>query len=43
MTTEILLNTLYSKNSRVETNNRLTMFDMDFTNELGCVIFDEVH
>jgi len=43
MTTEILLNTLYSKYSKTETNNRLTMFDMDFTNELACVIFDEVH
>ena len=41
MTTEILLNTLYNKQST--TTSSLIDFDMDFDNELGCVIFDEVH
>ena len=40
MTTEILMNTLYIKQQ--PTNNQ-TMFEMDFHNELACVIFDEVH
>jgi superfamily II RNA helicase len=35
MTTEILLNTLYNK--------KMSEFKMDFNNELGCVIFDEIH
>jgi len=49
MTTEILLNTLYAKNrkenvkTKSNTNSSLTMFDMDFDNELACVIFDEIH
>jgi superfamily II RNA helicase len=50
MTTEILQNTLYRKchksNFDNETNMNmaaLSMFDMDIDNELGCVIFDEVH
>jgi superfamily II RNA helicase len=51
MTTEILLNTLYAKQKKPDyseepdknTNKSLTMFDMDFDNELACVIFDEVH
>ena len=42
MTTEILMNTLYAKQRKANTNN-LTMFDMDFDNELACVIFDEIH
>lgn len=40
MTTEILLNTLYAKNRISETS---AMFEMDFTNELACVVFDEIH
>ena len=40
MTTEILCNTLYYKNS---STNTLLDFDMDFENELACVIFDEIH
>lgn len=47
MTTEILMNTLYAKNQKEDIYfNKLvnlTMFEMDFHNELACVIFDEVH
>ena len=45
MTTEILMNTLYAKLNKENSDkaNSLTMFDMDFTNELACVVFDEVH
>jgi antiviral helicase SKI2 len=45
MTTEILMNTLYAKNRKANTNENssLTMFDMDFSNKLACVIFDEIH
>jgi superfamily II RNA helicase len=45
MTTEILMNTLYAKLNKelTEKSNSLTMFDMDFSNELACVVFDEVH
>ena len=45
MTTEILMNTLYMKKQKTETNPNpnLAMFEMDFENELACVIFDEVH
>ena len=49
MTTEILMNTLYAKNRKEDTNTEknknssLTMFDMDFSSELACVIFDEIH
>ena len=47
MTTEILMNTLYAKNRKeLENKNKnscLTMFDMDFSSELACVIFDEIH
>ena len=49
MTTEILMNTLYAKNRKEDTtgfNNNttsLTMFEMDFENELACVVFDEIH
>tara|TARA_Y200000002_G_scaffold349835_1_gene326742 strand:+ start:177 stop:2732 length:2556 start_codon:yes stop_codon:yes gene_type:complete len=44
MTTEILLNTLYNKQStNKESSSSLIDFSMDFENELGCVIFDEVH
>ena len=43
MTTEILMNTLYAKQRKGDNTNNLTMFDMDFDNELACVIFDEIH
>ena len=49
MTTEILMNTLYAKNRKDDTNGfknkttSLTMFEMDFENELACVVFDEIH
>jgi superfamily II RNA helicase len=57
MTTEILLNTLHTKNSlKIEptlttstTSTTLTTsvysntFEMDFNNELACVVFDEIH
>lgn len=42
MTTEILMNTLYAKKSANKTVPS-TMFEMDFDNELACVIFDEIH
>ena len=40
MTTEILKNTLYLK--RLKQVEDLD-FEMDFENDLGCVVFDEVH
>jgi superfamily II RNA helicase len=40
MTTEILLNKLYQLKSG-STNS--SSFEMDIENELGCVIFDEIH
>ena len=43
MTTEILMNTLYAKQRKGNNTNNVTMFDMDFDNELACVIFDEIH
>jgi superfamily II RNA helicase len=54
MTTEILMNSLYNKNKKAVTNiatdttatnnnTNLALFDMDFDNELACVVFDEVH
>jgi len=46
MTTEILLNSLYSKYQTQSSTNKnvlMPMFDMDFNNELLCVIFDEIH
>jgi superfamily II RNA helicase len=43
MTTEILQNTLYLQNYKNEQSNELLMFDMDMENDLGCVIFDEIH
>jgi superfamily II RNA helicase len=42
MTTEILLNTLYAKLRKTQTTG-IAYFEMDFENELGCVIFDEIH
>ena len=47
MTAEILQNTLYRKkqkdNPNMPNSSSLLMFDMDFDNELGCVIQDEIH
>lgn len=50
MTTEILMNTLYAKHRKDDVdspkfnnNSSLTMFEMDFENELACVVFDEIH
>jgi len=44
MTAEILQNTLYRKKQNNNGENKaLLMFDMDFDNELACVIQDEVH
>ena len=41
MTTEILRNTLFQK--KMKTDKDIMLFDMDIENELGCVIFDEIH
>ena len=43
MTTEILLNKLYQLKSKYSKINSSTSFEMDIENELGCVIFDEIH
>lgn len=47
MTTEILMNTLYMKKHKTTSNDNnnvnLALFEMDFNNELACVVFDEVH
>jgi superfamily II RNA helicase len=43
MTTEILLNKLYQINSKIPTPESNVSFEMDIYNELGCVIFDEIH
>lgn len=43
MTTEILLNKLYQLKSKSPKVNSSTSFEMDIENELGCVIFDEIH
>lgn len=47
MTTEILMNTLYMKKHKISSsdnnNVNLALFEMDFSNELACVVFDEVH
>jgi hypothetical protein len=44
MTTEILLNKLYQiKSTNSVQYNSSVSFDMDIENELGCVIFDEIH
>jgi superfamily II RNA helicase len=43
MTTEILLNKLYQiKSSNPDVKSSVS-FDMDIENELGCVVFDEIH
>ena len=43
MTTEILLNKLYQIKSSSPTNSSSISFEMDIENELGCVVFDEIH
>lgn len=43
MTTEILLNKLYQLKSSSQVPSSSISFDMDIQNELGCVIFDEIH
>ena len=43
MTAEILQNTLYKKKMASTNDTALLLFDMDFENELACVIHDEVH
>jgi len=47
MTTEILMNRLFQEtvgNDREEGKEKINLqFNMDIQNELGCVIFDEVH
>ena len=41
MTTEILRNTLLQK--KINSQKEILQFDMDFENELACVVFDEIH
>lgn len=43
MTTEILLNKLYQIKSNSPIPNSSISFDMNIENELGCVVFDEIH
>ena len=43
MTTEILRNTLLSKQNKNENENIPLQFEMNFNDELACVVFDEVH
>ena len=43
MTTEILLNTLYQIKSSYSAPASSISFEMDIQNELGCVVFDEIH
>jgi len=43
MTTEILLNKLYQLKSSSSIPTSSISFDMDIQNELGCVVFDEIH
>ena len=43
MTAEILLNKLYQINSKSTNDTSSVSFEMDFENELSCVIIDEVH
>jgi len=44
MTTEILMNALFIHNTKADPNNAKTLqFQLDIENELGCVVFDEVH
>jgi superfamily II RNA helicase len=43
MTTEILLNKLYQIKSNSPVSSSSISFEMDIENELGCVVFDEIH
>jgi superfamily II RNA helicase len=43
MTTEILLNKLYQLREPNHLKQDSLTFDMDIINDLGCVIFDEIH
>jgi superfamily II RNA helicase len=43
MTTEILLNKLYQIKSTTKIPQTSISFEMDIENELGCVVFDEIH
>ena len=43
MTTEILMNKLYQIKSSSPAPASSVSFDMDIENELGCVVFDEIH
>lgn len=43
MTTEILLNKLYQVKSSSPTPTSAISFEMDIENDLGCVVFDEIH
>ena len=43
MTTEVLLNKLYQIKSKNAPVKSTVSFEMDIENDLGCVIFDEVH
>jgi superfamily II RNA helicase len=43
MTTEIFLNKLYQIKSTTQKGSSSISFDMDIENELGCVVYDEIH
>ena len=43
MTTEILLNKLFQNKSKTDVPSSSISFEMDIENELGCVVFDEIH
>jgi len=43
MTTEILLNKLYQIKSNSQVPSSSISFEMDIEEELGCVVFDEIH
>ena len=43
MTTEILLNKLFQIKSTTSVPDSSISFEMDIENELGCVVFDEIH
>jgi superfamily II RNA helicase len=46
MTTEILQNTLYNKTTKpkdTQLDSSFTSFNMDIEQQVGCVIFDEIH
>ena len=43
MTTEILMNKLYQIKSNSPISTSSVSFEMDIENDLGCVVFDEIH